>query len=436
MKNNNDKNQMNDNRIQSLAEYKMSHLPSHQAIHKNTEDTPMPKLKQTLGHTQATHNHTHKAPTMLGIKNLVKTYENGHQAVKGVSLDIDEGEFLVLVGPSGCGKSSILRSIAGLESISGGEIHLGGRRVDTEKPALRDIAMVFQNYALYPHMTVYKNLAYGLKNRGVSQHLIEDKIEKVAKTLKIEEYLDRKPAKLSGGQRQRVAMGRAIVRDPQLFLFDEPLSNLDASLRAHMRLEIKKLQRELGVTSVYVTHDQVEAMTLADRIVVLNNGQIEQVGTPREVYHQPASTFVASFIGSPAMNFLTATLDDGYLEIGDQQMYLPEYAHVKNTAITLGIRPEHSEACADLVMNALPLELRISVVEPLGPNQLVHGLVNEQPFIAVTPETTLCQAVPLGLSIDKSNLHIFDNHGKRIHPNNFTSQESHEDATSLTTALA
>jgi len=241
VKNNNDTTQINNNRIQSLDEYKTSQLPSHQTIHKNTEDTSMPNLKQTLAHNQATHDRTRKAATMLGIKNLVKTYENGHQAVKGVSLDIDEGEFLVLVGPSGCGKSSILRSIAGLESISGGEIHLGGRRVDTEKPALRDIAMVFQNYALYPHMTVYKNLAYGLKNRGVSQHLIEDKIEKVAKTLKIEEYLDRKPAKLSGGQRQRVAMGRAIVRDPQLFLFDEPLSNLDASLRAHMRLEIKKL---------------------------------------------------------------------------------------------------------------------------------------------------------------------------------------------------
>ncbi|WP_016796960.1 sn-glycerol-3-phosphate ABC transporter ATP-binding protein UgpC, partial [Vibrio cyclitrophicus] len=295
MKNNNDTTQMKDNHIQSLDEYKAS----QQTIHKNTEDSQMTTRHQILGHHQTNNGQTRKTPIMLSIKNLVKTYENGHRAVKGVSLDIEKGEFLVLVGPSGCGKSSILRSIAGLESISGGEIHLAGRRVDTEKPAKRDIAMVFQNYALYPHMTVYKNLAYGLKNRGVSQHTIEEKIEKVAKTLKIEEYLNRKPAKLSGGQRQRVAMGRAIVRDPQLFLFDEPLSNLDASLRAHMRLEIKKLQRELGVTSVYVTHDQVEAMTLADRIVVLNNGQIEQVGTPREVYHQPASTFVASFIGSP-----------------------------------------------------------------------------------------------------------------------------------------
>lgn len=243
---------------------------------------------------------------MLKLQDIVKTYENGHRAVRGINLDIQHGEFIVLVGPSGCGKSSLLRSIAGLETINSGAIYLNGRRVDQVKPAERDIAMVFQNYALYPHMTVYQNLAYGLKNRGVDRETIEQKIHSVAATLKIEAYLDRKPAKLSGGQRQRVAMGRAIVRDPQLFLFDEPLSNLDAALRSHMRLEIKKLQRQLNVTSVYVTHDQVEAMTLADRIVVLKEGSIEQIGTPQEVYHQPASTFVASFIGSPAMNFISA----------------------------------------------------------------------------------------------------------------------------------
>lgn len=386
-----------------------------------------------------------KEHTMLGIKKLVKTYENGHQAVKGVSLDIKQGEFLVLVGPSGCGKSSILRSIAGLEAISSGEIHLGGRRVDTEKPALRDIAMVFQNYALYPHMSVYDNLAYGLKNRGVSKDTIKSKIEAVAKTLKIEEYLDRKPAKLSGGQRQRVAMGRAIVRDPQLFLFDEPLSNLDAALRAHMRLQIKKLQRELGVTSVYVTHDQVEAMTLADRIVVLNKGEIEQVGSPAEVYHQPASTFVASFIGSPAMNFIAAQLDEGYLTLGNQQVYLQDYAHIKSTPVTLGIRPEHAEiqALSDKTntSSSLKLKLGINVVEPLGPNQLVHGdlvydssvhdgLVNKElvhnhlvqgtaaqtPFIAVTPEMELDESLDLELMVNKSNLHIFGEDTKRIYP--------------------
>ncbi len=358
---------------------------------------------------------------MLDIKQLVKTYENGHQAVKGVDLSIAKGEFLVLVGPSGCGKSSILRSIAGLESISGGEIHLAGRRVDTEKPAKRDIAMVFQNYALYPHMSVYNNLAYGLKNRGVDKKTIDQKIKNVARTLKIEEYLDRKPAKLSGGQRQRVAMGRAIVRDPQLFLFDEPLSNLDAALRAHMRLEIKKLQRGLGVTSVYVTHDQVEAMTLADRIVVLKSGQIEQVGTPAEVYHKPASTFVASFIGSPAMNFIPASLDQGQLIVAGKQFYLPQYEGLSLANLTLGIRPEHVETQKSGLSNdSISLPLSIHVIEPLGPNQLVHGSLtdvdNDDSFIAVTPEMNLNTSQPLSISITRSNLHLFDEQGKRLCP--------------------
>lgn len=350
---------------------------------------------------------------MLSLKQLVKTYENGHQAVKGVDLEIKKGEFLVLVGPSGCGKSSILRTIAGLESITSGEIHLGGRRVDTEKPALRDIAMVFQNYALYPHMTVYNNLAYGLKNRGVDKATIQNKIEQVAKTLKIEEYLDRKPAKLSGGQRQRVAMGRAIVRSPQLFLFDEPLSNLDAALRAHMRLEIKKLQRELGVTSVYVTHDQVEAMTLADRIVVLNSGKIEQIGTPSEVYHQPASRFVASFIGSPAMNFLPATLELGHLNIGDQSLFLPEFADISLDNISVGIRPETAMLEREGTCQ-IELAMDISVIEPLGPNQLVHGKVNGEQFIAVTPELEIDASQSLALHVSRQHLHLFDHTGKRL----------------------
>ncbi len=348
---------------------------------------------------------------MLRIENLVKTYENGHQAVKGISLDIKQGEFIVLVGPSGCGKSSILRSIAGLESINSGEIHLSERRVDNEKPALRDIAMVFQNYALYPHMSVYKNLAYGLTNRGVDKATIDAKIKQVAKVLKIEDYLDRKPAKLSGGQRQRVAMGRAIVRDPQLFLFDEPLSNLDASLRAHMRLEIKKLQRELGVTSVYVTHDQVEAMTLADRIVVLNHGKIEQIGTPAEVYHRPASRFVASFMGSPAMNFLSAEIEEGELKLGDLRIDMPEYAHVPNGRVELGIRSEH--ALLEGEGNALPLRLDVQVVEPLGPNQLVHGDLQGHRFIAVTPEHELAVGHQLPIYVNRQNLHIFAEDGHR-----------------------
>lgn len=355
---------------------------------------------------------------MLTLNNLEKTYENGHQAVKGVDLAINKGEFLVLVGPSGCGKSSILRSIAGLESITGGEIHLGGRRVDKEKPALRDIAMVFQNYALYPHMSVYDNLAYGLKNRGVDKETIAQKIQSVAKTLKIEEYLERKPAKLSGGQRQRVAMGRAIVREPQLFLFDEPLSNLDAALRAHMRLEIRKLQRELGVTSVYVTHDQVEAMTLADRIVVLNNGKIEQVGTPAEVYHQPASTFVASFIGSPAMNFLPARMENGTLYFAEHSVYLERFAGESFESLTLGIRPEDAKLDDELTQNTtrLKLSLNINVIEPLGPNQLVHGKVFDNNFISTTPELTLNRDVPLAIYVEQDDLHLFTTGGKRICP--------------------
>ncbi|HDY7619357.1 TPA: sn-glycerol-3-phosphate import ATP-binding protein UgpC [Vibrio vulnificus] len=355
-------------------------------------------------------------PIMLDIQQLVKTYENGHQAVKGVDLAIHQGEFIVLVGPSGCGKSSILRSIAGLEAITSGEIHLAGRRVDNEKPANRDIAMVFQNYALYPHMSVYDNLAYGLKNRGVSKATIAEKIAKVAKTLKIEEYLDRKPAKLSGGQRQRVAMGRAIVRDPQLFLFDEPLSNLDAALRAHMRLEIKKLQRELGVTSVYVTHDQVEAMTLADRIVVLKQGEIEQIGTPAEVYHQPASTFVASFIGSPAMNFLTASISDGKLKLAGKQWSVPCDANLNCNTLTLGIRPEH--ASLQPIDDAIELSINIQVVEPLGPNQLVHGKINgeygDEDFIAVTAEMPLTIGDNLPIWVRVEQLHLFDEQEKRI----------------------
>lgn len=355
------------------------------------------------------------ARTMLEIKQLVKTYDNGHQAVKGVDLSISQGEFIVLVGPSGCGKSSILRSIAGLESISSGEIHLAGRRVDIEKPALRDIAMVFQNYALYPHMNVYDNLAYGLKNRGVDKQEIALKIAKVAKTLKIDNFLDRKPAKLSGGQRQRVAMGRAIVRDPQLFLFDEPLSNLDAALRAHMRLEIKTLQRELGVTSVYVTHDQVEAMTLADRIVVLKQGEIEQVGTPAQVYHQPESVFVASFMGSPAMNFLPASLQGGKLRFAGQLIALPE-ADWNDSDITVGIRPEH--ASLRPLTHAVELAIDIQVVEPLGPNQLVHGKIigipSQQDFIVVTAEIPLDvhQMLPIWISLEQ--LHLFNQHGKRL----------------------
>ncbi len=240
----------------------------------------------------------------ITLEGLRKTYAGNVQAVKGVDLAVEDGEFVVLVGPSGCGKSTLLRMVAGLETISEGTLKIGDRVVNTLEPAERDIAMVFQNYALYPHMTVYQNLAYGLKNRGFKKPVIEERVQKAAKMLEIEDFLSRKPRNLSGGQRQRVAMGRALVREPAAFLFDEPLSNLDAKLRVQMRVEIKQLQRRLKTTSLYVTHDQLEAMTLGDRLVVLSAGKIEQVGTPMEIYARPASMFVAGFIGSPAMNMV------------------------------------------------------------------------------------------------------------------------------------
>ena len=243
------------------------------------------------------------------IDNIRKVYAGNVEAVKGVSVDIPDGSFCVLVGPSGCGKSTLLRMVAGLETITSGECSIGGRLVNQVGPADRDIAMVFQNYALYPHMSVYDNMAYGLRNRKTPEVEIRARVAEAAKILAIEPFLQRSPRQLSGGQRQRVAMGRAIVRKPQVFLFDEPLSNLDAKLRVQMRVEIKRLQRALGVTSIYVTHDQVEAMTLSDQLVVMNGGQIEQVGVPTEIYRRPQTTFVAGFIGSPPMNMLKARLE-------------------------------------------------------------------------------------------------------------------------------
>ncbi|MBM7068874.1 sn-glycerol-3-phosphate ABC transporter ATP-binding protein UgpC [Actibacterium sp. 188UL27-1] len=306
--------------------------------------------------------------TTLRIKNVVKRYPNGALAVKGVSVDIEDGELVVFVGPSGCGKSTLLRMVAGLETVTEGEIELAGKVVNDTEPADRNIAMVFQNYALYPHMTVRGNLAYGLKNRGTPKEQIAAKVDEAAAFLQITEFLDRKPSQLSGGQRQRVAMGRAIVRDPAIFLFDEPLSNLDAKLRNQMRLEIKRLQRRLQTAAIYVTHDQVEAMTLADKIVVLNNGNIEQVGSPSEIYAHPLTTFVASFIGSPPMNLIPAKVDTGMLHIGNAQM---PYDAETTGPITLGLRPEKIEITADGA--GLPFD--IDTVEELGANRLIHGHV-------------------------------------------------------------
>jgi len=356
-----------------------------------------------------------KNTNALELNSVVKTYDNGHQAVRDISLSFESGEFVVLVGPSGCGKSSLLRCIAGLEDLTKGEVSLHGIRVDTLKPAKRDIAMVFQNYALYPHMSVYNNLAYGLKNRGVSKADIEKKITHVAEILKIEDYLQRKPAKLSGGQRQRVAMGRAIVRDPKLFLFDEPLSNLDAALRTHMRLEIKKLHRKLGVTSVYVTHDQVEALTLADRIVVLNQGCVEQVGTPMEVYRDPQTKFVASFIGSPAMNFIDIELAQNSVFVQGQSILInsPYFAPSVQT-MTLGIRPEDcslSGCDTYLQLNIIP-----EVIEPLGSHYLVHARCFDQLI-----SFTLTDEVPeldqlIKLYVNPNSLYLFDQNDKRVYP--------------------
>src|ERR1700744_3280781 len=240
----------------------------------------------------------------VALRHVTKTYPGGFQAIKGIDLEVADGQFCVLVGPSGCGKSTLLRMVAGLETITGGEIDIGGRVVNQVEPAERDIAMVFQNYALYPHMTVYNNMAYGLRNRGMAEAEIKTRVDEAARILELGTMIERKPGQLSGGQRQRVAMGRAIVRQPKVFLFDEPLSNLDAKLRIAMRVEIRKLQRRLSTTSIYVTHDQLEAMTLADILVVMNAGQVEQIGTPLHIYNEPATTFVAAFIGAPPMNLL------------------------------------------------------------------------------------------------------------------------------------
>jgi sn-glycerol 3-phosphate transport system ATP-binding protein len=287
----------------------------------------------------------------IELKNVIKRYGSGktaNQVIHGVNAQIKDGEFIVIVGPSGCGKSTLLRMVAGLEEISGGEISIGPRVVNNLEPAERDIAMVFQNYALYPHMTVFDNMAYGLKIAKVSEADIKTRVDKAAGILELGPFLKRKPRELSGGQRQRVAMGRAIVRQPQVFLFDEPLSNLDAKLRAQTRLEIQKLHRELGITSLFVTHDQVEAMTLAQRMIVMNGGRMEQFGTPEEVYTRPATTFVASFIGSPPMNLLKNAPD-------------------AKAGVITGVRPEH------LDITSSGWGLKVEAMEMLGAERLIYG---------------------------------------------------------------
>jgi len=341
------------------------------------------------------------------IRNVRKSY-GPVEAIKGIDIAIQDGEFLVLLGPSGCGKSTLLRMVAGLEGITGGEIAIGGRVVNHLDPKDRDIAMVFQNYALYPHMTVFDNMAYGLKIRGIPKAEIRARVDKAATILELGRFLDRRPSQLSGGQRQRVAMGRAIVREPAAFLFDEPLSNLDAKLRTQMRVEIKRLQDRLGITSLYVTHDQVEAMTLADRILVMNHGVAEQIGTPLEVYQRPASLFVAGFIGSPPMNVLDGRIDDrgeAVLLPGGQRLSLPQPRPTDaGRPVKLGIRPEH------LGVAAQGFSIEVELVEALGADTVVYGRLpdGESLLVRMAGIPTVRERDRLTVAPQDGALHLFD----------------------------
>ena len=345
----------------------------------------------------------------ITLRKVEKTYGYGPKAVKvihGVDVEIADGEFVVIVGPSGCGKSTLLRMVAGLEEITVGEIDIGGRVVNRLEPSERDIAMVFQNYALYPHMSVFDNMAYGLKIAKLPVAEIKARVDKAAAILQLAPYLQRKPRELSGGQRQRVAMGRAIVRQPAVFLFDEPLSNLDAKLRAQTRLEIQKLHRELGVTSLFVTHDQVEAMTLAQRMIVMNAGRMEQIGTPEDVYQRPATTFVAGFIGSPPMNLMPGVAEGSHFRLGGLTLDLPAPAP-RNGPLLLGVRPEHADA-ADELSRGWPMT--VEMVEMLGAERLVYGRLGDAAF-TLRVDATL-PVPPLGatlmLQVDAVHLHWFD----------------------------
>ncbi len=331
--------------------------------------------------------------------------------IHGVDCRIADGEFIVILGPSGCGKSTLLRIIAGLEVQSAGDVVIAGKVVNDVEPKDRNIAMVFQNYALYPHMSVYDNMAYGLRVRGMAKPEVEARVRKAAGILELGQLLDRKPRQLSGGQRQRVAMGRAIVREPAVFLFDEPLSNLDAKLRVQMRLEIKKLHHTIKTTSVYVTHDQVEAMTLADRLIVMHAGRAEQIGSPIEVYARPATTFVAGFIGSPAMNMLPARLSaDGATVELDGGARLARNGGVAATggrAVTLGLRPEHCE----LAEGAGAFSLEVDLVEALGADTLAHGRIGgggQELTVRLPGSLPVAEGDALPLKISSDHLHLFD----------------------------
>ena len=349
----------------------------------------------------------------VSIRNVFKSF-GAVKVIQGISMDVGNGEFVVLVGPSGCGKSTLLRMVAGLESITSGEIAIGGRVLNNVEPKDRDIAMVFQNYALYPHKSVYENMAYGLRIRGLPKAEIETLVQRAAATLELTELLKRSPRELSGGQRQRVAMGRAIVRQPAVFLFDEPLSNLDAKLRVQMRAELQALHRRLETTTLYVTHDQVEAMTLAERMLVMNQGRTEQIGAPLEVYTRPATTFVAGFIGSPPMNLIPGRIDAGGAalvtasgEAVRQPLAVPA---VGGREVLLGVRPEHLEACDAAAALLTPV---INFVELLGSDSLVYGYLGADKRgvrLAARLHATSTRAHDgaLPLRFEPENLHLFD----------------------------
>ena len=365
----------------------------------------------------------------LDIDNVYKTFGK-NEVLKNINIQVQEGEFLVLVGPSGCGKSTLLNLIAGLETISSGSISIKGRVVNNVSPKDRDIAMVFQSYALYPNMNVRKNLSFGLENRKIPRDEINETINRVAAILQIGDLLDRKPSQLSGGQRQRVAMGRAIARNPAVFLFDEPLSNLDAKLRVEMRTEIKKLHQRLGATIVYVTHDQIEAMTLADRIAILKGGVLQQLGSPKEVYEQPVKTFVAGFIGSPAMNFIPADLEDengrvvAKLTGSDGSAYalpVPRNGHDLNAGrkVIVGIRPENITDFQDGMTtweHILPLDCEVKVNEPTGPDTLIHVEINGVDVVCrACPDYARNAGEVMRLALDTTKQHFFHpDTGERI----------------------
>lgn len=349
----------------------------------------------------------------LSFRHVNKVYSGGIEVIPDISMDVTDGEFIVIVGPSGCGKSTLMRMVAGLEEITSGEISIDERVVNKLEPAERDIAMVFQNYALYPHMTVFQNMAYGLKIRKFSKQQIRERVDRAAEILELSQLLERRPRQLSGGQRQRVAMGRAIVREPKVFLFDEPLSNLDAKLRVQMRLEIQRLHHRLKTTSLYVTHDQVEAMTLAQRMVVMNKGVAEQIGTPAEVFEKPATIFVASFIGSPPMNLLPCRVDADRQVIDDNDIALQFDsstipASVISRRVFLGMRPEH------IALHAPGVPIQVEMVEILGSEQLIHGVHGDSAMVIRCPvELTrnypieVAETIQVGIQ-SADRLHWFD----------------------------